>query len=149
MANYNGATADEMMLALWGILTFCFFVQTLRINRGLQTLFISLTILFFLLAGGVKNALCNKVRHLLTRSRLAPASLLSTSLLAGVLYTSWRLALASWLCWSPGKLLAACLCKPGLLVRWRGSSEDTSCEALGLRFGGIQVQMLSRAYWVC
>ena len=50
-----------MMLSLWGILTFLFFVQTLRINRALQTLFISLSILFFLLAGGVRNALCNKV----------------------------------------------------------------------------------------
>ena len=50
-----------MMLSLWGILTFLFFVQTLRINRALQTLFISLSILFFLLAAGVKNALCNKV----------------------------------------------------------------------------------------
>ena len=50
------------MLSLWGILTFLFFVQTLRINRALQTLFISLSILFFLLAAGVKNALCNKVQ---------------------------------------------------------------------------------------
>jgi len=61
VVNYNSATPDEMMLSLWGILTFCFFVQTLRINRGLQTLFISLTVLFFLLAGGVKNPICNKV----------------------------------------------------------------------------------------
>ena len=60
--SYNAVGADEMMLSLWGILTFCLFVQTLRINRGLQTLFISLTILFFLLAGGVKNELCNKAR---------------------------------------------------------------------------------------
>ena len=58
----SGTTADEMMLSLWGILTFLFFVQTLRINRALQTLFISLSILFFLLAAGVKNALCNKVQ---------------------------------------------------------------------------------------
>lgn len=36
--------------------------QTLRINRALQTLFFSLAVLFFLLAGGVRNALCNKVR---------------------------------------------------------------------------------------
>ncbi|CAK0760474.1 hypothetical protein CVIRNUC_002774 [Coccomyxa viridis] len=61
VAHYDGTTADEMMLSLWGILTFLFFVQTLRINRALQTLFISLSILFFLLAAGVKNALCNKV----------------------------------------------------------------------------------------
>ena len=59
---YDAVGATEMMLSLWGILTFCFFCQTLRINRGLQTLFISLTVLFFLLAGGVKNELCNKVK---------------------------------------------------------------------------------------
>ena len=78
VVNYNSATPDEMMLSLWGILTFCFFVQTLRINRGLQTLFISLTVLFFLLAGGVKNPICNKV--LLSHALLlAPASLLCWS----------------------------------------------------------------------
>ncbi|CAL8467440.1 g6978 [Coccomyxa elongata] len=59
--NYSGVTTEEMMLSLWGILTFLFFIQTLRINRALQTLFFSLAVLFFLLAGGVKNALCNKV----------------------------------------------------------------------------------------
>lgn len=59
--SFNPVEADQMMLSLWGILTFCFFIQTLRINRALQTLFISLTILFFLLAGGAKNELCNKV----------------------------------------------------------------------------------------
>ena len=59
---YDAGGATEMMLSLWGILTFCFFCQTLRINRGLQMLFISLTVLFFLLAGGVKNELCNKVK---------------------------------------------------------------------------------------
>ncbi|EIE24448.1 hypothetical protein COCSUDRAFT_65361 [Coccomyxa subellipsoidea C-169] len=59
--NYSLVTTEEMMLSLWGILTFCFFVQTLRINRALQTLFFSLAVLFFLLAGGVRNVLCNKV----------------------------------------------------------------------------------------
>lgn len=59
---YDAVGATEMMLSLWGILTFCFFCQTLRINRGLQTLFISLAVLFFLLAGGVRNELCNKVK---------------------------------------------------------------------------------------
>ena len=44
-----------------GILTFIFFIQTLRINRGLQVLFFSLSVLFFLLAGGVRNKLCDKV----------------------------------------------------------------------------------------
>ena len=115
VAHYNGATADEMMLALWGILTFCFFVQTLRINRGLQTLFISLTILFFLLAGGVKNALCNKVP--LSPARPAPASLLCLSA-CGLLCTSWLsckpVLLAFWD--AILLLLAAHLCKAALLV---------------------------------
>lgn len=76
LKSYDIVGADQMMLSLWGILTFCFFVQTLRINRALQTLFISLTILFFLLAGGVKNALCNKVQP---RSRCILAPLLASS----------------------------------------------------------------------
>ena len=58
---YSGKTTEEMLLSLWGILTFIFFVMTLRINRALQTLFFSLAVLFFLLAGGVRNELCNKV----------------------------------------------------------------------------------------
>lgn len=44
-----------------GIIICCAPLQTLRINRALQTLFFSLAVLFFLLAGGVRNALCNKV----------------------------------------------------------------------------------------
>ncbi len=37
-------------LILWGLFTFCMFFGTLRANRGLQAVFLSLTVLFFLLA---------------------------------------------------------------------------------------------------
>jgi succinate-acetate transporter protein len=37
-------------LVMWGIFTFVMFIGTLRLNRALQTIFLSLTILFFLLA---------------------------------------------------------------------------------------------------
>jgi succinate-acetate transporter protein len=39
-------------LVMWGIFTFCMFFGTLRLNRALQFVFASLTILFFLLAIG-------------------------------------------------------------------------------------------------
>lgn len=37
-------------LAMWGLFTLCMFFGTLRLSRVLQTVFLSLTILFFLLA---------------------------------------------------------------------------------------------------
>lgn len=37
-------------LALWGLFTACMFVGTLKLSRALQTVFLSLAILFFLLA---------------------------------------------------------------------------------------------------
>ena len=37
-------------LSLWGIFTFCMFFGTLKLNRALQFVFASLTLLFFLLA---------------------------------------------------------------------------------------------------
>ncbi len=37
-------------LALWGLFTACMFVGTLKLSRALQTVFLSLTVLFFLLA---------------------------------------------------------------------------------------------------
>eukprot|EP00882_Tetradesmus_deserticola_P000109 GHRQ01000122.1.p1 GENE.GHRQ01000122.1~~GHRQ01000122.1.p1 ORF type:complete len:236 (+),score=41.43 GHRQ01000122.1:170-877(+) len=43
-----GAT---LIYCLWGLFTFCFFVPTLRKNGCLMTIFGSLTITFFLLAG--------------------------------------------------------------------------------------------------
>jgi hypothetical protein len=39
-------------LLMWGIFTFCLFFGTLRLNRALQFVFASLTILFVLLAVG-------------------------------------------------------------------------------------------------
>jgi len=47
-----GATSTALgyYLAAWGLFTVLMFVGTLRINRSLQTVFLSLTILFFLLA---------------------------------------------------------------------------------------------------
>lgn len=49
-----GATSTALgyYLAAWGLFTALMFVGTLRINRSLQTVFGSLTILFFLLAVG-------------------------------------------------------------------------------------------------
>ena len=49
-----GATSTALgyYLAAWGMFTALMFVGTLRINRSLQTVFLSLTILFFLLAVG-------------------------------------------------------------------------------------------------
>ena len=39
-------------LLLWGVFTLLMFIGTLRLNRGLQVVFLTLTILFFLLAIG-------------------------------------------------------------------------------------------------
>lgn len=44
------ATYMGWFLALWGIFTFFMFIGTLKANRGLQFVFLSLTVLFFLLA---------------------------------------------------------------------------------------------------
>jgi succinate-acetate transporter protein len=49
------ATADNAMVAyfaVWGLFTFCMFFGTLRLNRALQFVFGSLTVLFILLAAG-------------------------------------------------------------------------------------------------
>jgi len=48
-----GATDEKALaayLAIWGIFTGVMFIGTLRLNRALQFVFLSLTILFFLLA---------------------------------------------------------------------------------------------------
>lgn len=39
-------------LSIWGVFTFCLFFGTLKLNRALQFVFASLTILFFLLVAG-------------------------------------------------------------------------------------------------
>jgi succinate-acetate transporter protein len=49
------AASDQAMvayLAIWGLFTFCLFFGTLKLNRALQFVFGSLTILFILLAAG-------------------------------------------------------------------------------------------------
>lgn len=45
-------TAMAAYLAMWGLFTAVMFVGTLRLNRALQVVFFTLTILFFLLAFG-------------------------------------------------------------------------------------------------
>ncbi|RYY26969.1 MAG: hypothetical protein EOP41_04205 [Sphingobacteriaceae bacterium] len=45
-------TAMASYLAMWGIFTGLLFIGTLRINRALQFVFATLTLLFFLLAAG-------------------------------------------------------------------------------------------------
>jgi uncharacterized protein len=45
-------TAMAAYLILWGLFTFLLFIGTLKLNRALQFVFASLTILFFLLAAG-------------------------------------------------------------------------------------------------
>lgn len=47
------ATSEPAMVAyffMWGLFTFIMFLGTLRLNRALQFVFLSLTVLFFLLA---------------------------------------------------------------------------------------------------
>jgi len=46
------STSFAAYLALWGVFTAFMFVGTLRLNRALQVVFASLTVLFFLLAAG-------------------------------------------------------------------------------------------------
>jgi uncharacterized protein len=53
-----GATDENgeiLWFILWGVLTFCFFLFTLRKAINLQVVFSTLTLTFFLLAGGVKS----------------------------------------------------------------------------------------------
>lgn len=47
--------AKSAYLFLWGLFTFIMFFGTLKANRALQFVFMSLAILFFLLAAGVYN----------------------------------------------------------------------------------------------
>ena len=47
-----GATAMSLYLFMWGLFTLFMFIGTLKLNRALQFVFASLTILFFLLALG-------------------------------------------------------------------------------------------------
>ncbi|KAL4855789.1 Histone-lysine N-methyltransferase 1 [Chlorella vulgaris] len=49
-----GHNADQMMLSLWGILTFIFMIATLELNFCLTLLFFLLAVLFWMLAAGVE-----------------------------------------------------------------------------------------------
>jgi uncharacterized protein len=51
-ASPSNDTAMAAYLAMWGLFTAVMFVATLRLNRALQIVFATLTILFFLLAIG-------------------------------------------------------------------------------------------------
>jgi len=60
------AASDDAMvvyLAIWGLFTFCMFFGTLRLNRALQFVFGSLTILFILLAIGDSTG-NSSIKHL-------------------------------------------------------------------------------------
>ena len=48
----TGALDAGIYLAIWGVFTFFMFIGTLKISRAHQTIFLSLTVLFFLLAIG-------------------------------------------------------------------------------------------------
>ena len=51
-ASSSNDTAMAAYLAMWGLFTGVMFIATLRLNRALQVVFATLTILFFLLAIG-------------------------------------------------------------------------------------------------
>jgi succinate-acetate transporter protein len=51
-ASPSNDTAMAAYLAMWGLFTALMFIATLRLNRALQVVFATLTILFFLLAIG-------------------------------------------------------------------------------------------------
>src|SRR5438105_1264429 len=57
-------TAMAAYLAMWGVFTAVMFVGTLRLNRALQIVFATLTILFFLLAIGDFTAGSAGFKHL-------------------------------------------------------------------------------------
>jgi succinate-acetate transporter protein len=56
-------TAMAAYLAMWGLFTAAMFVGTLRINRALQIVFATLTVLFFLLAIGDFTAASAGFKH--------------------------------------------------------------------------------------
>ncbi|GLC33073.1 hypothetical protein PLESTB_000373400 [Pleodorina starrii] len=56
----TAVTGKTLWCGLWGFLTLAFFVVTLRKNVCLMTVFSSLVLTFWLLAGGVWNARCNQ-----------------------------------------------------------------------------------------
>jgi len=49
-ATKQNALSFSWYLFMWGLFTFCMFIGTLKLNRALQVVFLSLAILFWLLA---------------------------------------------------------------------------------------------------
>jgi len=63
-ASASTDTAMAAYLAMWGLFTAVMFIATLRINRALQVVFGTLTILFFLLAFGDYTNASAAFKHL-------------------------------------------------------------------------------------
>jgi uncharacterized protein len=55
LADKSGAFSMAAYLIMWGLFTLYMFIGTLKINRALQVVFGSLTLLFFLLSIGIYN----------------------------------------------------------------------------------------------
>jgi hypothetical protein len=56
----TGPHGLQMWLSLWGIFTFFYFIVSLGTNLALMSLFFFLSIVFFLLAAGIKNVRCTQ-----------------------------------------------------------------------------------------
>ncbi len=52
LAEVSDPTSMAAYLFMWGVFTMVMFIGTLKLTRGLQVIFLSLTVLFFLLALG-------------------------------------------------------------------------------------------------
>ncbi len=63
LATPSNEKAMAAYLAMWGIFTAVLFVGTLRLNRALQFVFATLTILFFLLAFGDYTSASPEFKH--------------------------------------------------------------------------------------
>jgi len=59
----SSETSMAAYLAMWGLFTAVMFIGTLRLNRALQIVFATLTILFFLLAYGDFTAASPQFKH--------------------------------------------------------------------------------------
>ena len=59
----SNETSMAAYLAMWGLFTAVMFIGTLRLNRALQVVFATLTILFFLLAYGDFTAASPEFKH--------------------------------------------------------------------------------------
>lgn len=64
LASATDETAKAAYLAVWGLFTAVMFVGTLHLSRALQFVFLSLTILFFLLAYGDLSGAGSTYKHL-------------------------------------------------------------------------------------